>query len=55
MTETIEEIVARHASSGRIVDTIEATYARIGAHADPALFIALRPKALLQGVTSDLA
>ena len=45
MTETIEEIVARHASGGRIVDTIEATYARIGAHADPALFIALRPKA----------
>src|SRR5277367_6437692 len=45
MTETIEEIVARHASGGRVVDTIEATYARIGAHADPALFIALRPKA----------
>src|SRR6202795_71623 len=45
MTETIEEIVARHAGGGRIVDTIEAVYARIEAHADPALFIALRPKA----------
>jgi Asp-tRNA(Asn)/Glu-tRNA(Gln) amidotransferase A subunit family amidase len=45
MTETIEEIVARHTSGGRIVDTIEAAYARIEAHADPALFIALRPKA----------
>ena len=45
MTETIEEIVARHAGGGRVVDTIEAAYARIEAHADPALFIALRPKA----------
>jgi allophanate hydrolase len=45
MTETIEEIVARHAGGGRVVDTIAATYARIEAHADPALFISLRPKA----------
>jgi allophanate hydrolase len=44
MTETIEEIVARHASGDRIVDTIEAAYAKIEAYADPALFIALRPK-----------
>src|SRR5277367_3432706 len=45
MTETIAELIARHASGGRVVDTIEAAYARIEAHADPALFIALRPKA----------
>jgi allophanate hydrolase len=44
MTETIEEIAARHASGGRVVDTIEAVYAKIEAYADPALFIALRPK-----------
>src|ERR1700722_10693416 len=44
MTETIEEILARHASGGRVVDTIESAYAKIEAHADPALFIALRPK-----------
>jgi allophanate hydrolase len=44
MTETIEQILARHASGGRVVDTIEAVYAKIEAYADPALFIALRPK-----------
>src|SRR6202453_4204155 len=44
MTETIEQILARHASGGRVVDTIEAAYAKIEAYADPALFIALRPK-----------
>jgi allophanate hydrolase len=43
--ETIAEIVARHASGGRVADTIEAAYARIEAHADPAAFISLRPKA----------
>jgi allophanate hydrolase len=36
-------MVARHGVGGRIVDTIEAAYARIEAYADPALFIALRP------------
>src|ERR1700722_11103108 len=45
MTETIEETAAGHAGGGRVVDTIEAVYARIEARADPALFIALRPKA----------
>ena len=44
MSETIAEMVARHGAGGRVVDTIEATYARIEAYADPALFIALRPK-----------
>ena len=45
MSETIPEILARHAGGRRVVETIEAAYARIEAHADPALFIALRPKA----------
>jgi len=45
LSETIPEILARHAGGRRVVETIEATYARIEAHADPALFIALRPKA----------
>ena len=44
MSETIAEMVARHANGGRVVDTIEAVYAGIEAYADPALFIALRPK-----------
>jgi allophanate hydrolase len=57
MTETIEEIVARHASGGRVVDTIEAAYAKIEAYADPALFIALRPKsdALAEAARLDAA
>ncbi len=45
LSETISEILARHARGGSVVETIEATYARIEARADPALFIALRPKA----------
>ena len=44
MSETIAEILARHAGGRRVVRTIEATYAAIEAHGDPALFIALRPK-----------
>ncbi len=45
MSQTIAEIVKRHREGGRIVDTIEATYAAIEAHADPAIFITPRPKA----------
>jgi allophanate hydrolase len=37
-------MAARHGAGGRVVDSIEATYARIEAYADPALFLALRPK-----------
>jgi allophanate hydrolase len=37
-------MVARHAEGGQIAATLEATYARIAEHADPALFIAMRPK-----------
>jgi allophanate hydrolase len=42
---TISSILAAHAAGARLADTIAATYARIAAHDDPALFIALRPKA----------
>ena len=45
LSETISEILARHAGGGSVIETIEAAYARIEARADPALFIALRPKA----------
>jgi allophanate hydrolase len=44
VSETIAEMVARHGRGGRVVDTVETTYARIEAYADPALFIALQPK-----------
>ena len=45
LSETIPEILAHHAGGRRVVETIEATYARIEAHDDPAVFIALRAKA----------
>ena len=45
MTESIAALVAAHAGGKRIPATIEETYARIAAHADPALFITLRRKA----------
>ncbi len=45
MTETIAALVAAHAAGKPIAATVEETYARIAAHDDPALFIALRPKA----------
>ena len=45
MTDRLVDIVARHAKGGSIAQTLEATYAAIEAYADPALFIALRPKA----------
>jgi allophanate hydrolase len=45
LSQTIAEIVARHGGGGRVVDTIEATYAAIEAHGDGALFISLRPRA----------
>ncbi len=45
MTELIAALVAAHAGGKRIPATIEETYARIAAHADPALFITLRRKA----------
>ena len=45
MTELIAALVAAHAAGKPIAATVEDTYARIAAHADPALFIALRPEA----------
>ena len=42
---TIADILARHRDGGSPEDTIRAVYARIAAHADPALFITLRPEA----------
>jgi allophanate hydrolase len=45
MRETIAALVAAHAGGRPISATVEETYARIERHADPALFIALRPEA----------
>jgi allophanate hydrolase len=45
MTETIATLAAAHAKGQSLTMTIEATYARIARHDDPALFIALREKA----------
>ena len=44
MTESIAALVAGHAAGKPITATIEETYARIAAHADPALFITLAPQ-----------
>jgi allophanate hydrolase len=54
LSQTIAEIVARHGEGGRIVDTIEAIYGAIEAHADPALFIEMRPKADALAVAARL-
>ncbi|HEY1783463.1 MAG TPA: allophanate hydrolase [Roseiarcus sp.] len=45
MTGTIGTFLAAHAAGKALTATIEETYARIEAHDDPALFIAIRPKA----------
>ncbi len=45
MTAPIETFVAAHAAGKPLTATIEETYARLEAHDDPALFIAIRPKA----------
>ena len=45
MTETIRTLLAAHAAGKALTATIEETYARIERHDDPALFIAIRPKA----------
>ncbi len=45
MTETIAALVAAHGQGKSIAATVEETYARIAAHDDPALFIALRERA----------
>src|SRR3984885_10494187 len=45
MTDTIATLLDAHANGKPLKATIEETYDRIGRHADPALFITLRPKA----------
>ena len=45
MTATIAMLLAAHAAGKPVTATIEETYDRIAAHDDPALFIAIRPKA----------
>ena len=45
MLATIADILAQHRAGRSLSATVEETYARIARHADPALFIALRPKA----------
>ena len=45
MTLTLAATLAAHNAGKSPAETIEETYARIAAHADPALFIALRPEA----------
>jgi allophanate hydrolase len=45
MTAPIETFVAAHIAGKALTATIEETYARIEKHNDPALFIAIRPKA----------
>jgi allophanate hydrolase len=45
MADTIAKLVAAHAEGAALAATIEDTYDRIARHDDPALFIALRPKA----------
>ena len=45
MTETIGTLLDAHAAGKALTATIEETYARIERHDDPALFIAIRPKA----------
>src|SRR5277367_4869363 len=45
MTITIGTLLAAHVAGQSLTATIEETYARIVSHDDPALFIAIRPKA----------
>ena len=45
MTDTMATMIAAHASGKALTATIEETYDRIARHADPALFVTLRPKA----------
>ena len=45
LTATIGTLLAAHAAGKRVTATIEETYDRVASHDDPALFIAIRPKA----------
>jgi allophanate hydrolase len=54
LSESIATLVARHAAGQKIAETIEATYAKIAEHADPALFIAVRPKEDALALAADV-
>src|SRR5271170_8151942 len=54
MTATIATLLAAHAAGKPLTATIEETYDRIEAHDDPALFIAIRPKAEALSVAARL-
>ena len=54
MTATIATLLAAHAGGKPVTATIEETYHRIAAHDDPALFIAMRPKAEAFAIASRL-
>ena len=54
MTDLLATLFAAHASGKAVTATIEETYERIARHNDPALFIALRPKAEALAIASRL-
>jgi allophanate hydrolase len=54
MTATIGTLVAAHAAGKALTATIEETYDHIASHDDPALFIAIRPKAEALAVAGRL-
>jgi len=54
MTATIATLLAAHAAGKPLTATIEETYDRIAAHDDPALFIAIRPKAEALAIAARL-
>jgi allophanate hydrolase len=54
MKATIATLLAAHAAGKPLKATIEETYDRIAGHADPALFIAIRPKAEALAVAARL-
>jgi allophanate hydrolase len=54
MTATIGTLLAAHAAGKPVTATIEETYVRIAAHDDPALFIAIRPKAEALAIAARL-
>ena len=54
MTATIATLLDAHAGGKPVTATIEETYHRIVAHDDPALFIAIRPKAEAFAIASRL-
>ncbi|HYC25170.1 MAG TPA: allophanate hydrolase, partial [Roseiarcus sp.] len=55
MGQTIRSLLDSHAAGRRPAETIERAYAAIAAHDDPALFIALRPKAEALKIAEALA